>query len=142
MGVNKNIIQENNNNSLNEIVFNNNNQVNENFFKNNTNQNIVIEENVALENKELIYKDDSIYIQELENQLLSTYPVTKQNSKYIIEKVQSKAKDIINLKNEGLERYGLLNKNIEYKKKLDILNNDFSDTWIIPIVNDNHIIFT
>ena len=68
LNVNKNIIQENNNNSLNEIVFNNNNQVNENFFKNNTNQNIVIEENVALENKELIYKDDSIYIQELENQ--------------------------------------------------------------------------
>ena len=142
INLNKNTIQENNNNNtLNEIVFNNNNHVNENFFKSN-NQNIIIEENVALENKELIYKDDSIYIQELENQLLSTYPVTKQNSKYIIEKVQDKAKDIINLKNQGLERYSLLNKNIEYKKKLEILNNDFSDSWIIPIVYDNHIIFT
>ena len=133
-------LPQNNNNSINEIVFNNNNQINENFLTNNRNR--VIEENVALENKELIYKDDSVYIQELEKDLLSTYPVTKQNSKYIIEKVQSKAKDIINLKNLGLQRYELLNKNIEYQKKLDILNNDFSDSWIVPIVYDNHNIFT
>ena len=137
---NTSLPQNNNNNSINEIVFNNNNQINENFLTNNRNR--VIEENVALENKELIYKDDSVYIQELEKDLLSTYPVTKQNSKYIIEKVQSKAKDIINLKNLGLQRYELLNKNIEYQKKLDILNNDFSDSWIVPIVYDNHNIFT
>lgn len=137
---NKNIIN-NKNDNISEIIFNNNNQLDENFLKNNQ-KNIIIEENVALENKELIYKDDSIYLQELENDLLSTYPVTKQSSKYIIEKVQSKAKDIINLKNNGLNRYNLLNKNIEYQKKLDIINNDFSDSWLIPIVYDNHLIFS
>jgi len=125
----------------NEIIFNNNEHVNDNFLNNN-NGNIVIEENIALENKNLVYKDDTIYLQELENQLLSNYPVTNQSSKYIIEQVQIKAKDIIDLKNKGIERYNLLNKNIEYKKKLDIINNNFSDSWIIPVVCDKHIIFT
>ena len=137
---NKNINHDTNNN-INEIIFNNNEQVNDNFF-NNGDKNVIIEENIALEIKDLVYKDDTIYLQELENQLLSNYPVTKQSSKYIIEKVQDTAKNIIELKNKGVERYNLLNKNIEYKKKLDIINNDFSDSWFIPIVDDKHIIFT
>ena len=38
------------------------------FFLNT--ENVIIEENVALENKEKQYKNDIIYIEELENQLL------------------------------------------------------------------------
>ena len=52
----------NNSSELNEIIFNNNNQINNNFFNNNK-ENIVIEENIALNEKDLVYKDDSIYIQ-------------------------------------------------------------------------------
>jgi len=126
--------------NINEIIFDSNNSISNNFFKKNE-QNVIIEENVALDNKDLIYKDDTIYIQELENELLSTYPVTKQNNKYIIEKVQDVSKNLIQLKNEALERYELLKKNIDYKKKLEIINNNFSDNWVIPIVNDSHIIF-
>ena len=131
----------NNSSELNEIIFNNNNQINNNFFNNNK-ENIVIEENIALNEKDLVYKDDSIYIQELENEFLSKYPVTKQNNKYIVEKIQSEAKVFIELKNSGINRYNLLKKKIDYKKKLDIINNDFSDSWIIPIVYDKHIIFS
>ncbi len=136
---NKNII--NSENEINEIVFNNSNTINNNFFKENQ-KDIIIEENVALENKDLVYKDDSIYIQELENDLLSMYPVTKQNSKYIIEKVQDKAKNIVELKNSGVKKNNLIKNNFEYQKKLDIVNNDFSDTWVIPITFDNHIVFS
>ena len=135
------IIENVNNNEINEIIFNNNNSVNENFFKENK-KDVIIEEDIAIEEKNLIYKDDTIYIQELENDLLSTYPVTKQNNKYIIEKVQLVAKSFIELKNEGLNKYNLMKKNIDYQKKLEIINNDFSDNWIIPIVYDTHLIFT
>ena len=51
----------------------------------------------------------------LENEFLSTYPVTKQNNKYIVEKIQSEAKVFIELKNSGINRYNLLKK-IDYKK--------------------------
>lgn len=141
---NNNLSENVNNKELDNVEFNllfNNNNNAEDFIKKN-NKEIIIHENIAIDDKNLVYKDDTIYLQELENQLLSNYPVTKQNDKYVIERVQQRAKDIIELKNLGIKRYNLLNKDIEYNKKLEIINNDFSDNWIIPIVNDNHIIFT
>ena len=137
---NKNI-KNNESNELDEIVFNNNNKIDNNFFQENK-KNVIIEEDIALENKDLIYKDDSIYIQELENELISTYPVTKQNNKYVIEQIQNASRNIIDLKNEAIVKNDLLKKNIDYKRKLDIINNDFSDKWIIPIVSDIRKIFT
>ena len=135
-----NVINSSTNSNLGEIIFDNNNEVNDNFFENT--KEIIIEENIALENKELVYKDDTIYIQELENELLSTYPVLKQSDKYIIEKVEDKAKKFIFLKNLAVNKDNLNKKNIDYIKKFELLNNEFSDSWIIPIVYDTHNIFT
>ena len=50
---------------------NNNNIVD--FF--NSNNVIEIKETVALKDEEKIYKDDTVYIQELVNQFLSAFPV-------------------------------------------------------------------
>ena len=127
-------------NNLGEIIFNSNDELNNNFFENT--KEIIIEENIALENKELVYKDDTIYIQELENELLSTYPVLKQSDKFVIEKVEEKAKKFIFLKNQAINKQQLQKKNIDYIKKYELLNNDFSDSWIIPIVYDTHNVFT
>ena len=95
-------------NNLGEIIFNSNDELNNNFFENT--KEIIIEENIALENKELVYKDDTIYIQELENELLSTYPVLKQSDKFVIEKVEEKAKKFIFLKNQAINKQQLQKK--------------------------------
>jgi len=111
----------NNNNNV-DIEINNNEKVD--FFQN-TNNVIQIEEEVALKEEEKIYKDDTIYIQELVNQFLSTYPVQKQNDKSIIEKVEQRAKECVDLKNIGLIKNKLLKANVEYQQKLDYINSDF-----------------
>ena len=134
----------NNNNSINEIIFNdndNNNKENlQNFFLNN--ENIIIEENVALENKEKQYKNDIIYIQELENQLLSTYPVTKQNSKYIQQLIEHNVSRLIELKNRSIVKFNMYKEDIHYPLVNDIINNKYDNKFIIPIVIDTHKIFT
>ena len=139
----------NNNNNNNNNNKNNNNNFNLNSEKNNSinffeenNDELVIVENVALGEYEKEYKNDTVYLQELENQLLSTYPVTKQNEKYIIERVQRRSETLIDVKNIGVNKNNLIKSNIEYDKKNDLLNHDFSSTWVIPVVSDNHIIFT
>ena len=103
----KNSIIENDNfndKSVNEIIFSNDEAENsnnnaENFIMNSNNNSIVIEEDVAIKDEDKIYKDDTVYFQELENQILSTYPVTQQGSKYILDKVKLEVSDIIKAKN-------------------------------------------
>ena len=131
-------IEESDNNFVKFQGKNNNNSVD--FFNNN---NVVeIEETVALKNEEKIYKDDTVYIQELVNQFLSAYPVQKQNDKYIIEKVEQRAKECVDLKNIGLLKNKLLKSNVEYQQKFDYINSDFNNKWVIPVVFDNHLVFS
>ena len=133
-----------NDKSINEIIFNNNesNSNNAQDFIMKNNNSIIIEENVAIDDQDKIYKDDTVYFQELENQLLSTYPVTQQGSKFIIDKVKLEVNDLINVKNIGLEKYNMIKNNIEYKVINEVKNNNFDTYWIIPIVNDIHNIFS
>lgn len=113
-----------------------------NFFSNNSNKEVLISETVALEDREKIYKDDTVYIQEIENQLLSTYPVLRQNDKFIMEKVERETKSIIDTKNIGIQVHDLIKNNIDYAQKLNFINNDFTSKWVLPIVFDKHIIFS
>jgi hypothetical protein len=138
----KTIIFSNNNNSnLENIVFNNENANNLSDFLD-KNHNIVIEEEVAIKEEDLIYKDDVIYLQEIINQLLSEYPVTKQGLKYIAEDVEKVAKKLLDVKNEGVKKYNLLEKGIEYQFINDIINDKFNDSYIFPIVLDKHRIYS
>jgi hypothetical protein len=130
------------NNFINEITFNNNdNKENLQDFFLNTN-NIIIEENVALEDKEKQYKNDIIYIEELENQLLSSYPVTKQSLKYIQQNVKNEVLSLIELKNNSIKKFNMYKENIHYPLINNIINNQFDNSFIIPIVLDTHKIFT
>ena len=123
------------NNEIENVIFNNNERNNiENFIF--ENQNIIIEKEVTTIN------NDIIYIRELENQLLSSYPVSKQNLKYVQQETEKIAKKIIDTKNIGLQNYEMFKKGIEYSFINDIINNDFNDSYVIPIVLDKHKIYS
>ena len=111
------------------IVFNNEkNNINNIFFEN---QNIIIEEQVAIKNDSILYKDDIVYLRELENQLLSEYPVKNKDSKYIQKDVEKIAKKIIEVKNIGLKNDEMFKKNIEYTFINDIINDKFTSN-VLP----------
>lgn len=145
----KNSIIENDNfndQSVDEIIFSDNNSNNENnaegFIMDSNNDSIVIEEEVAIKDEDKIYKDDNVYFQELENQILSTYPVTQQGSKFILDRVKLEVNELIEAKNLGIKKFNMLKDNIEYKVIYDLKKNIFDTHWIIPVVNDIHNIFS
>jgi hypothetical protein len=129
-----------NKNEINNIVFNNIENENITKFIAN-NQNLVIEEEVALKESEIIYKDDIVYLKELETQLLSTYPVVKYSDKYIQELVETEAKKIIEIKNIGILENEMFEKGIEYKLIYNMLYDKFNKKVIIPIISDKHKIY-
>ena len=147
----KNIIFNNNSNEKNSINFSNNeienitfNNIGENNISNFIlgNQNIVVDEEVAIKSHNILYKDDIVYLKELENQLLSEYEISKQSLKFIQKEVEEVAKKIIELKNSGVKNYTMINNGIEYDLINNIINDKFETNWIIPIVLDKHKIYT
>jgi len=145
-------IDENNKNNTGNIVPNNddikniNNEVNDinnkinnsiNLFANNTNNVIYINDIEEVPEYERIYKDNEIYIRDLENTFLDMFPITKQGTQYVQTMVQKKVNDVINVKKIGDENIICKNKYI-----LDILNKKFSNFWIIPVVKDKFEIFS
>ena len=113
----------------------NNNNINENsdldFFDNDEDISI-IEEKVAKEAYELEYDEDEIYLNDLENQFLSEYPVIKQNLKYIQDESLQKAKSVLELKKYGLS---LLRKKHNDNHIIEkYLENKFNKHFIIPVV--------
>ena len=130
------------NNNIENIVFNNNSDQNNILEFITGNQNIEIEEEVAIKNDSILYKDDIVYLKELENQLLSEYPVTKQSIKFIQKEVEEVAKRLIEVKNYGVKNYEMLKEDIEYQFVNDVLNDNFNSKYIIPIVLDKHKIYS
>ena len=130
------------NNNIENIVFNNNSDQNNILEFITGNQNIEIEEEVAIKDNNILYKDDIVYLKELENQLLSEYPVTKQSLKFIQKEVEEVAKRLIEVKNLGVKNYEMLKEDIEYQFINDVLNDNFNSKYIIPIVLDKHKIYS
>jgi len=137
-----------NDNNIKSIQFSNN----ENIIFNNIGENnitkfisegedLIIEQEVAIKNEDILYKDDIVYLKDLVNQLLSEYPVTLQDSKYIQKNVEEVAIKILELKNSGLKKMDLLNNDIEYKLIHEIINSNFQN-GIVPIVLDKHRIYS
>ena len=128
-------------NNIENIIFNN---VGENDISKflSENKNIIVEEEVAIRDESILYKDDIVYLKELENQLLSEYPISKQSLKFIQKSVEDIAKKIIEVKNIGVRESIMFENGIEYKLINDIINNNFNSDWIIPIVLDKHRIYT
>ena len=127
------------NNEVNNEVNNINNKIDNsiNLFANNTNNIIYINDIEEVPEYERIYKDEEIYIRDLENTFLDMFPVTKQGTHYAQTIVQKKVNNIISVKKIGDENIICKNKYI-----LDILNEKFSNFWIIPVVKDKFEIFS
>lgn len=138
-------------NNIKSIVFSNKNEINnivfDDFENNNItkfiseNQNLIIEEEVALKESEIIYKDDIVYLKELETQLLSEYPVIKYSDKYIQELVETEAKKIVEVKNIGVKENNMFEKGIEYRLVYNMLFDIFNKKIVIPILSDKHKIY-
>ena len=135
-------INSNNSNNLENIVFNNNSNKENILDFISGNQNIEIEEEVAIKEEHIIYKDDIVYLKELEQQLLSEYPVTKQGIKFIQKEVEEIAKKIIDVKNVGILNEQMKKNGLEYDLIKNTINDQFNSQFIIPIVLDKHKIYT
>ena len=122
------------------IVFNNIGENNITKFIS-ENNNIIVEQEVAIKNENIIYKDDIVYLKELVNQLLSEYAVSLQDSKYLQKNVEEEAKKLLEVKNLGVKKMYMMDNNIEYSYINDIINNKFNNK-IIPIVLDKHRIYS
>ena len=137
----KNLLSKNNTENINNIIFN----TNDNDSKNGENlinflgkRNVIIEEEIAVSNKERIYKDDLVYMRELESQLLSEYSIIKQSDLMVQKKVEKEVKHIIHLKNDGNEIFSMNEKGIEYPALKNILN---YPKLIQPVILDTHKIY-
>ena len=109
---------------------NSNNEIN--IFNNNNNNNVVNIQNIEnIPEYERVY-DESVYIKDIENYLLNQYPITKQGSRYIQNKIKAELDNILSIKELGdqIITYG------KNKIKTNILNNQFNYSWIIPVVKD------
>ncbi len=103
---------------------------------------LIVEEDVYVEEEERIYQNDLIYLKELENEILASYPVSKQGLLYIQEEVSRKAQELIDAKNDGLKRYNEYENGFDYPTILDMYNNVYSNNWLIPIILDKHKIYS
>ena len=138
--VSKNNQNINSDNNIDNIFFNNIGENNINKFISNTHD-ILINEEIAIKNSDILYGNDIVYLKELENQLLSEYQVSKQGIKFVQKEVEKVAKKIIEVKNIGIKKYEMMMNGIEYNLIDDIINDVFNNNWIIPIVIDKHKIY-
>ena len=135
--------QINNNSNLENILFNEGSNQNVSAFLEGTPE-VVIEEEVFINEKNRIYHDDSIYLKDLQNELLATYPVSRQGSVYIQRKVEEEAKQLVELKNIGMKQFQIFSSGVETKNVYDIIHNKISsqsNVWFLPIVYDKHRIY-
>jgi len=101
---------------------------------------IVLEVTEEIPEYQRIYKDEEIYRKELENQFLNDLPVNKQSSKYWQDQVTEKVDQIMELYRSG--QYIMKNGGMEYYKLFhEYLSNEFTQSWIIPIVIDSKKIY-
>jgi hypothetical protein len=113
----------------------NNSNLNSNLDLFNSND-IVITEKI----KHVIIDDNienEVYLNDIQNQLLSEYPLYKQSAKYIQDIVHKQALEIIDLKTAGTNH--LKNKYNNNNIIENYANNNFNQYFMIPIVADHKI---
>lgn len=124
------------------LTFNNDETAGQNINIDELKETIEVTEDVYVQEEERIHHNDDIYLKDLEAQILSTYPVSKQGLRFVQQEVSQEASDIIDAKNMGLKKYIQLENGFEYPVIEDLYNNIYSNSWIIPVVMDKHKIYS
>jgi hypothetical protein len=93
---------------------------------------VTIEEKMAKSEREKIYVDETIMLQEIQNQLLNALPVTKQSLLYVQKRIEREAMKIMQTRKMGIDRFEMIEKGIDY---------NYDVPWIIPIVLDKHKVY-
>lgn len=130
-----------NNENIENIIFNNIGENNITKFIS-EGENVIVEQEIAIKDENILYKDDIVYLKELINQLLSEYPVTSQDSKFIQKNVENTAQKILDVKNLGVKKMNMLKNGIEYNFINDVIHDKIDNNWVIPIVLDKHRIYS
>ena len=125
----------------NELELNETNY-NQNIDTENIKDTLVVEEEVYIEETERIHKDDIIYLKELENEILASYPVSKQGLLYIQEESAKLAQELVDAKNDGLQRFEEYEHGFDYPTIIDMYNNVYSNNWLIPVILDKHKVYS
>jgi hypothetical protein len=117
---------------------NNQNNSQSNIFQNINNDRIEIEITEKVEETNFVY-EDLVYEKEIYDQLISELTPEQQDNKYYQELIMIKVKEEIALKNEAIEidKYDLEVNNLIK----NILENNFTSSWVIPIVLDKEKIY-
>jgi hypothetical protein len=117
---------------------NNQNDLQSNIFEDINNNKIEIEITEKVEETNFIY-EDLVYEKEIYDQLISELTPEQQDNKYYQDLTMKKVKEEINLKNDAIniDKYDL---DVNYLIK-NILENNFTSTWVIPILLDKEKIY-
>ena len=91
--------------------------------------------------EERTYKNIA-YEKDLFDTFITEYPLYQRTQKYIENRIYNKIKNILDLKDIGLEKINLYNDNIHYNVVKKYLDDNFNEKWIIPIVADDKVIFS
>lgn len=122
------------------VEFSDNDSDNESIDLFAENSEIEVETQEVIPEYEKIFDNDLIYEKDLENDLIKSLPIYKQDSLFEKENINKKIKKIIKLKNLGIE---ILNRDDDYYKVIDdYQNSNFSQKWIIPVSVDKQINYT
>ena len=101
-----------------------------------------VEEDIYEEDTSKIFQDDLVYLKDLEAQLLSNYPVSKQGLLYIQRDVQEEAQRILEMRKYTFQKHQQFEKGFDYAILEEIFQGAYPSHWVLPIVLDKHKIYT
>ena len=132
----------NNMNNNNRIIDNSNSNSSSNegisidLFGNNTEE-LIINTEEAVSKEERIIRNDAILEKDLENSLIKSLPLYKQNDIFSQREASKRAGELIKLKNLGVKEF---EKGFNYYNVIDDYENSvYNTSWVIPIIADKQL---
>ena len=106
---------------------------------NNSNEDdvLVVDTEEAVSKEERVIRNDIILEKDLENSLMKSLPLFKQNNILVQREISRRANFLVKLKNEGVAEFE--KGDHYYSVKDDYENNIYNTNWIIPIIADKQI---
>ena len=107
------------------------------FDNSNEDDVLVVDSEEAVSKEERVIRNDIILEKDLENSLMKSLPLFKQNNILVQREISRRANFLVKLKNEGVTEFE--KGDDYYSVKDDYENNIYNTNWIIPIIADKQI---